>query len=220
MRIFLRLAAFALLAGVVQTSGAVTASLTSGTTGTLFANQSFNETRGVSATVLGGTDLTLLSMRLDGLDINQAPGGNVFARVYADAGGALLASASSPIASGANQSITIPIAATLTAGSAYRFAFFVSNEQTGGAGDMFDAVPAGLSLTPYAESAGLFRITAAWSIGSNSFPTNPNAFVPLITLDVRPVPEPSVLGAACAGLLVLGVTLARRRRLTACSLES
>lgn len=213
MRIRSRLACLVLLATLASSTHAITADLTSGTAGQLFLNQSFNETRGATAQVLGGVDLALLSMRLDGLDI-LLPGGTVGARVYANATGTLLASANQAVSAGMNQSVTVPISATLAAGASYRFAFFVSDPPNGGAGDMFDPAPAGmLAFAPFVESSGLFRVADAWSIGSDSFPTNPNGFLPRLTLEVRPVPEPGLLGLLVAGLVPLGLIVARRCRI-------
>ena len=61
MNIIYRLASLAIFLAVAETSFAVTVDMTSGATGTAHAGQSFNETRGVTATLLGSVDLNLLS---------------------------------------------------------------------------------------------------------------------------------------------------------------
>ncbi len=209
MRSAYRLVFLALLLGTGETGQAITVDLTSGTTGIMYLNQSFNETRGVTAFVLGSTDLNLLSMRLDGFTIALDPGGTVRARVYADDTGALIAAADSAVSVGSGQSVTIPISATLTAGSTYRFAFFVSNEFIGGGGDMLDPDPQNALDFLYVDSTGLFRIGNAWDGFSDEFPTTPNRFVPLMFLEVASVPIPAAVWLLGSALVVLGVM--RRR---------
>lgn len=191
------------VAGLLGPTGighATTIDLTSGTAGSFIGGQSFNgETRGVSAQILGTTDLHLRSMQLSDFNILDPPGGSVGARLYDDGTGTLIAGATVSVASGVGQSITIPISAQLDAGSRYRFSFFVSQAPFGNTAS--GLIPAGF---PYTDSTGLLRITDAWSIASDSFPTIPNAQVPEIMLNVG-VPEPnSVALLLCAlGALVL-----------------
>ena len=125
MKIMYVLLSLAWVLGSTQTSQAITVDVISGTTGDVSLNQSFNETRGVTGRVLGTADLNLISMRLDEFNIGLSPGGTVGARVYANDTGALIATADGAVLVGFNQSVTIPIFATLAAGSTYRFAFFV-----------------------------------------------------------------------------------------------
>ncbi len=221
MSIIYRLASLAILLGIAETSLAITVDMTSGTAGTTHLGQSFNETRGVTATLLGSTDFNLLSMRLDQFDIALAPGGTVGARVYSDTG-ALIASADSAVAQGADQSITIPILATLTAGSTYRFAFFINNGGVGGSGDMFDPDPQNAFGFSYVDSNGLFRFSDARSNASDSFPTTPNIFVPFMFLETRAVPEPALFWIVLVGLIVLPIVFSqeRRRRHTICPVHS
>jgi hypothetical protein len=210
MSILSRLICFAALLGAAHGTQAVIVDLRSGTTGTVFNNQSFNETRGLSAVAQGSTDLSLTAMRLDEFNIIEPPDGTVGARVYTDSG-ALIASNDVTVATGFNQSVTIPIAATLGAGSAYRFAFFISNGVGGGSGDIFDPDPPGLNLTPYTDSTGLFQVTNAWSIAADAFPVNSNAAIPLMFLQVQAVPEASSLMLLVAGLLPLALLRSARR---------
>src|SRR5947208_16105873 len=74
MKLAQPLASLALLMGLGQTCYAINVDVTTGTTGSTMANQSFNETRGVTGRVLGGGALELLSMELRRFDINNAPG--------------------------------------------------------------------------------------------------------------------------------------------------
>ena len=209
MNITYRLASLAIVLAVAQTSLAVTVDMTSGTAGTAHPGQSFNETRGVTATLLGSVDLNLLSMRLDEFTIGLAPGGTVGARVYADTG-TLIASADRQVAQGADQSITIPISATLTAGSTYRFAFFISNGIDGGSGAMFDPDPQGAFGFSYVDSSGLFRFADVRADPGDIFPTTPNIFVPRMFLEAQPVPEPALLWLVLGGLTGLAVVFRKR----------
>src|SRR4051794_37177270 len=204
-----RFASLAILFGTAHASLAVTVDVTSGATGTAHPGQSFNETRGVTATLLGSTDLNLLAMRLDEFTIGLAPGGTVGARVYATTG-TLIAAADRSVPQGSDQSISIPISATLTAGSTYRFAFFISNGDVGGSGNMFDPDPQGAFGFSYVDSSGLFRFTDARSNAGDIFPTTPNIFVPRMFLEVRAVPEPALLWLMLGGLVVV-VGISRQR---------
>jgi len=204
-----RLASFAILLGVAQTSLAITVDMTSGTTGTAHPGQSFNETRGVTATLLGSTDISLLSMSLNKFDIGLAPGGTVGASLYTQSG-ALLASADSAVAQGNDQSVTIPIFATLTAGTTYRFAFFISNGVNGGSADLFDPDPQNAFGFSYVDSSGLFRLTDARSDVGDVFPATANIFVPRIVLGVQAVPEPALFWSLLVGLIVLSPIVRKR----------
>ena len=62
---------------------------------------------------------------------------------------------------------------------------------------------------PYTESTGTLDVNQAYSIASDSFPTNPNIFVPQITIAV---PEPDQLTLLVSGLLgLLALSRVRRR---------
>jgi hypothetical protein len=161
--------------------------LTSGTTGTVFFNQSFNgETRGVDVTVLGSADLVVNSITLREFNILDAAA-TVGARIYSP-GGALLASGDAAVDTGFNQTVTIPISATLIAGSGYRIAFFIPTATHGNSADEFDPGPQPIDFTgfPYTESNGVLSIDGAWDIVGDVFPTTINAFVPMIALEVTP----------------------------------
>jgi hypothetical protein len=189
---------------------AITIDLTSGTTGTTFFNQSFNETRGVDVTVLGSSDLLLTSMTLDEFNISIGSA-TVGARVYQSSTGLLLDSSDVAVGSGNDQSATLPISTLLLVGQTYRVAFFITNQ---GSGDGFDASPAGLSITPYVDDTGSLRITQAFAIGADAFPTNLNAFVPFISLEARPVSAPEPATWMLQALAGLWLTVLRRRRTT------
>jgi len=167
-------------------SRAVTVDLTSGTTGTLSGvPQSFNETRGVDVTVLAGVNQNVQSMTLKGLYISTASGA-LGARIYNSGNASLIATANTTVFSGSNQTVTIPISATLASGASYRVSFFVSAGGFGGSGIMFDPNPPSLGGFPYTESTGTLTINQAYSTSSDAFPANANIFVPLISLAVQP----------------------------------
>jgi hypothetical protein len=180
---------------------AVSVDLTSGTTGSLLFNQSFNgETRSADVTLLGADDQQVLSMTVTGVDIrnSSAPVG---ARIYSSAG-MTIATADELVPVGENQTITIPISGTLIAGSSYRLAFFVPSRPNGNNGDLFDPAPPGAGGFGYVESQGLFQVNGGFQIGGDSFPTTASgSAIPRIGLEL--VPEPSsaiLLGLGWAGL--------------------
>lgn len=99
----------------------------------------------------------------------------------------MLASADATVKKGINQSVTIPIFATLIAGSRYRIAYFIPAGQGsfGDTADVFDPAPDGLGGFPYIELNGLLRLEEAFSIASDTFPTNPNTAVPMFKVKIR-----------------------------------
>jgi hypothetical protein len=200
------------LAGVGVSAGpawAISIDLTSGTTGTTFINQSFNETRGVDVTVLGSS-LLMSAMTLDEFNIVSGTG-TVGARIYDSDTGIFLAGASQPVGPGFNQSVTIPISLLLLAGETYRVGFFIEAGGTQGSGDGFDPTPAGLDILDYLDSTGSLLMSQAFQSGSDAFPTNLNSFVPFITIEATAaVPEPSSLLLLVVAAPLLG--LLRRHR--------
>ena len=158
--------------------------LTTGTTGTIFFNQSFNgETRGVDVTVLSSSNLVVDSMTLREFNILDTAV-TLGARIYSSPGGSLLASADAFVDTGFNQTITIPISATLVAGTTYRLAFFIPTAQHGNSADNFDPDPIfSFAGFPYTESNGVLRVDGAWSIVGDIFPTTINASVPLVIIE-------------------------------------
>jgi hypothetical protein len=158
--------------------------LTTGTTGTIFFNQSFNgETRGVDVTVLGSSNLLVDSVTLREFNILDTAV-TLGARIYSSPGGTLLASADASVDTGFNQTITIPISATLVAGTTYRLAFFIPTAQHGNSADNFDPDPVfSFAGFPYTESNGVLRIGGAWDIVGDVFPTTINASVPLMIIE-------------------------------------
>ncbi len=190
---------------------AISIDLTSGTTGTTFINQSFNETRGVDVTVAGLGSLLVSSMTLDEFNIVSGTG-TVGARIYDTGSGILLASADLAVGSGFDQSVTIPISVLLLAGQTYRVGFFIEAGGTQGSGDGFDATPAGLDILDYLDATGSLLVSQAFQSGSDAFPTNLNSLVPFITLEATPaaVPGPSPLLLLVVAAPLLG--LLRRRR--------
>ena len=188
----------------LEAAMAIPVDLTLGTTGTTTINQSFNETRGVTATP--AVNLQLLSMTLGRFDLGISPDGTVGARVYDDATQALIASQDQTVPAGSDQSVTIPIVVTLIAGEAYRFAFFVSSGSNGGAGDLFDPDPP--TLFAFSYLSGPFQLTGAWATPSDAFPNTQNTSLPFMTLEVVSIPEPATL--ALLSVAIAGLGLSRR----------
>jgi hypothetical protein len=124
--------------------------------------------------------------------------------LYDGDSGALISAANQSVGSGFDQSITIPLSATLVSSETYRVGFFIVTDPIGQrSGDGLDADPVGLSINPYIEPTGSLRITQAYQIASDNFPTIENAFVPLITVEANPVPVPGALILLGSGLLSL-----------------
>jgi len=145
-------------------------------------------------------------MTLHGLFISTASA-TIGARVYDSNTMTLIASADTTVSSGSILSVTIPISATLLAGSDYRLSFFVDAGGFGGSGTMFDPDPSGLGGFPYTDATGTLDINQAYAISSDSFPMNSNIFVSLITLDVSAAVPPSVPVLGYKGLALLAALL-------------
>lgn len=189
---FAAIAVFILGSGMAGAS-IYTINMESGTTGTVFGGQSYNETRAVDVTVLSPLDLGVSSMTLSGINGT----GTADAVIYNSNTHALVASASGTLTGG---TITLAISATLISGDEYRIGFYGLL----GSGTEFE--PSGWTIsneTPYTESNGLLKINSAWDLASNAFPTNPNLFVPEISMQVTPVPEPGTPALAGLGLLLM-----------------
>ncbi len=78
-------------------------------------------------------------------------------------------------------SVTIPVTATLAAGTSYRIGFYVETTPLSAAsGALFQP-----GAFPYVEDAGVFRINSAHAVGANAFPANPNLFAPQMTIEIR-----------------------------------
>jgi hypothetical protein len=153
--------------------------VTSGTTGTVSLISSFNETRAADVTIIG-PDVEVRSMSLKEFTIS-APSSTVRARIYETGTSTLIASNEVSVAVGANQSIAIPMSATLSSGASYRLAFFIGGG--GGSGGVFDPDPPGVSGFPYVDATGFLRINQGYQITTDSFPTNVNIYVPRITVN-------------------------------------
>lgn len=171
---------------------------TSGTTGTISSSpQSFNETRALAVTLAPDCgDFPLVSMRLDGVTITAASS-LIGARVYDEATQVLLATGQTTVSTGANQSVVVPITATLSAGASYRIGFFVDSGGTGSAATFFDPSPVGSGGFPYVDATGRLTIHQAYQFPADAFPTNVNNAVPRMTLNAPAIDSEHV--AFCFG---------------------
>lgn len=194
----------ALVVFIASSALGLSIDLTSGTTGTTFFNQSFNETRGVDVTIKGGQDLQVTAMTLEEFNITTTSG-TVGARIYDSSTKNLLVSADQSVGFGFDQTITIPISMLLQDGNSYLLAFSISAPVGGGAADFFDPDPIGSNVLPYMDTTGYMQISQAFAGIPDAFPTNFNAYVPLITVTAAPVPEPTTWFLMCIGLVGLGL---------------
>jgi len=154
--------------------------LTSGTTGSIEMNQSFNgETRAADVTLLGNTNQAVLSMTLNGVSIRNSSV-SVGARIYDDTTQAAIATANLLTPVGDHQTITIPISAPLAPGKSYRLALFVPSSANGNDGDLF--IPAG--GFGYVESQGVFRVNGGYDTPGDVFPATTNLSIPQISVEV------------------------------------
>ena len=188
--------------------------LTSGTSGSV-TGQGGDETRGIDLTVNAGCgDLRIVSMTLDGVNVTGSSA-TLGARIYDSSTTALLASADKTLSTGSVQSVTVPILATLRVGNDYRVAFFLDTVG-GGTTSLFDPDPAGVEGFPYEDATRAVEVNQAYSISSDSFPSNVNFFVPQITLNLEATAVPSLgswgLLVMALGLSVAGVAAAPGRR--------
>ena len=200
------LASIILTVSLVEITAATTIDLTSGTTGTTLFNQSFNETRAADVTVLT-PDLLVTSMTLSEFNISTTSG-TIGARIY-NSDGSLHVAADLSVSSGFDQSVTIPISTILEQGFTYRMGFFISAGLNGGSGDIFNPDPSGLAITPYSDSTGSLQISGAFSFPDDTFPTNINGSLPLMTIEAHLVPEPASLGLLTSGFVLI-VALRKR----------
>ncbi len=187
--------------------------LTSGASGTL-PSVGYNETRGVDITVNSDCgDLKVVSMTLDGLGVGGASA-TVGARIYDSSTTSLIASGDTTVSTGTNQSVMIPISATLTVGKDYRVGFYVV---TGGVGNtvMFDPDPPSLGGFGYTDATGLVVVNQAYAVGTDSFPSILNTVTPQITLNLATEVVPSLgpwgLLVLALGLSVAAAAVGRRR---------
>ncbi len=165
-----------LLVLAAASANATVADVTTGVPGTILRNQGFGPTRAVEVTVLGDAHRVVASMTLREFNIG-AQSSTVGARIYDDETQALLASVDADVTRGHDQTITLPISATLLAGHRYQLAFFVPDS-----GDVFGPIPKGSHGFPYTEAADILRIEGATWNGEDEFPRHLNAFVPMITV--------------------------------------
>ena len=157
---------------------AVNSSVITGTTGTMINNQSFNETRAVSVTVLGTKDRTTETITLKGLNTTGATSALVGARVYDTTTKTLIASKNATVAAGNDLSVTINLITTLTAGKTYTIGFYVqTNPLSKGSGNFY--LP---DSSPYTEDTGIFQINSASITASDSYPESANQYVPQLII--------------------------------------
>ena len=174
-------------------AAATTIYMDSGTSGSFIAGQSYNETRAVDVTVLSPVNLAVSSMTLSGI------GGSGLAEavIYDSNTQLLIASAQGSLTGG---TITLPISATLLSGDEYRIGF--SGLLNSGTFFVPPSNSGGLPIIPYTESSGLLQINSAWDGRTAGFPAYPNLFVPQVSMQVSPVPEPGTLALVGVGLLL------------------
>jgi len=197
------LCAFLSVAVLAASASAVTIDLTSGTTGSIISGQSFNgENRAADVTVLGVGNQIVSSMTVTGVNTFDSSA-SVVAHIYDDSTSTAIATASVVVPVGTNQTITIPISATLIAGNSYRLAFFVPSTTSGNDAALFQPTAFG-----YTESQGLFRVNGGFdTFPTDVFPTGTNIFIPQISFQT--VPEGSSVTLLAFGLA--GLCLGRRR---------
>ena len=150
--------------------------------------QSFNETRGVDVSVQGTVAFAIGAMTLRGLSIDN-PTAVVGARVYDSTTHALLSSGNVTVPGGSDETVTVPISTTLAAGGTYRLCFFVDAGGAGGSAVLFDPSPPGSGGFPYPASTGSLVVVQAYDSPSDGFPSTPNIYAPLMTLET-----PSLVG--------------------------
>ena len=156
--------------------------MTLGMTGSIRIGQSYNETRGVSATVLGSDDRIIDSITLSGLNLGAAEFAAVGARIYDEQTRTLVAFADVTAVGGNNNvAVTIPISAVLTGGKVYVIGCHVQTTPPSVASGNFFQPDA----FPYVENEGVFRINSSQSISNDAFPSNPNIFVPQLIINSK-----------------------------------
>lgn len=160
--------------------------VTTGSPGSIHQGQSFNETRAVDVTLLGGSDRIVYELTLRGL--NAFAPALVGARIYNSATQALISSSDVNLLAGSDMTATISMAATLAAGQSYRIGFYVETDPPWQAsGQLFkpDAFSSLGNPMPYTEGSGVFQINSAHAISSDSFPANPSIATPQMTIVTR-----------------------------------
>lgn len=167
--------------------------LISGTSVGLLTAQGFNGTRGVEVTVKPACgNLLVGSMTLSVLSI-ASPSATVGARIYDSNTTALIASVSTTVLTGTALSVSVPISVVLASGGHYRLCFFVNAGSLGASANLADPSPPGPGGFPYTDASSALVIDQAYAFGSDAFPTNLDAGVPLIRIGTFQ-PRPPTLG--------------------------
>lgn len=142
----------------------------------------FSGTHGLDVTVLGLEDRITESLTVVDITLGGAATASLGARIYEVSTGRLIACTQKTVhASGAPQTVTVPIVATLEAGQDYRLAFnlFTATLPLPTA-IMF--LPSGL---PYTESTGAFRINGLYSAVGDDYPTTSTLAAPHVIVQHR-----------------------------------
>jgi hypothetical protein len=181
---------------VPLTSEATTVDLVSGIIGTFSSDQGFDGTQAVDIRSIAPVGLTISSLTLREYSARTAE--TLGARIYDEQTEMLLAAENIPVGLASDQSITIPMVATLAVGHTYRIGFFSSFAVASGI-DVGAPTP---SFTPFIERSGLFAITGVFRSNVDAFPADPYRYLPFISLEVMQVAAAVPEASASSVLMV------------------
>jgi hypothetical protein len=198
-----------IISSVPLTSEASTVDLLSGVIGSFSSDQGFAGTEAVDIQSIAPVELMMSSLTLREYSARTAEA--LGARIYDQQTGMLLAGKDISVTLGSDQSITIPMVATLAVGHTYRIGFFSSFAVASG----IDVGTPALSFTPFIERSGLFAVTGVFRSSVDAFPADPYPYLPFISLDVvqaaAAVPEASASSGLTMFLMLLCSSALLRR---------